>query len=343
MKKLYFLLAAASLTLCASAQLKVTESGQVRLGSLTEDSNKANSDTTSNLRIGGIGPNFSGGRLSFGTGLNFIEHPIQSSSSKGTLNFYTGTGFSFISGGSTVLDYSTSYSISGTGNTLKSNVPVSAPKYLTTSDARAKTDIQPLGNMGNYLGEIVPISYILSYNTQENDSANDGRQKSKTSSMQHQYGFLAQDVREVYPDLVYEDSEGMLSIDYTGFIAILVDAVQNLQGQVREQAEMIETLRNGSKEDTPVENDAVVASLSQNRPNPFRTSTVVSCVLPDDVSSAFLCVYDLNGNQKLRNNITERGNVDITIEGNTLTAGMYIYTLIADGVEIDSKRMILTD
>jgi hypothetical protein len=66
-------------------------------------------------------------------------------------------------------------------------------------------------------------------------------------------------------------------------------------------------------------------------------------VLPDDVSSAFLCVYDLNGNQKLRNNITERGNVDITIEGNTLTAGMYIYTLIADGVEIDSKRMILTD
>jgi hypothetical protein len=37
MKKLYFLLAAASLTLCASAQLKVTESGQVRLGSLTEN------------------------------------------------------------------------------------------------------------------------------------------------------------------------------------------------------------------------------------------------------------------------------------------------------------------
>lgn len=197
--------------------------------------------------------------------------------------------------------------------------------------------------MGNYLGEIVPISYILTNNTQENDSANGGRQKSKTSSTQHQYGFLAQDVREVYPDLVYEDSEGMLSIDYTGFIAILVDAVQNLQGQVREQAEMIETLRNGSKEDTPVENNAIVASLSQNRPNPFRTSTVISCVLPGDVSSALLCVYDLYGNQKLRTNITERGNVDITIEGNTLTAGMYIYTLIADGVEIDSKRMILTD
>lgn len=90
-------------------------------------------------------------------------------------------------------------------------------------------------------------------------------------------------------------------------------------------------------------NGSVVASLSQNRPNPFRTSTVISCVLPDEVSEAFLCVYDLNGNQKMRRDIPQRGSVDITIEGNTLTAGMYIYTLIADGMEIDSKRMILTD
>jgi len=158
-------------------------------------------------------------------------------------------------------------------------------------------------------------------------------------------------VRKVYPDLVYEDCDGMLSIDYTGFIAILVDAVQALQTEskaqsdiIRSQAQTIERLQSllpGSEKQSG--DGAVVASLSQNRPNPFRTSTVVSCVLPDDVSSAFFCVYDLNGNQKLRRDITTRGNVDITIEGNTLTAGMYIYTLIADGLEVDSKRMILTD
>ena len=201
--------------------------------------------------------------------------------------------------------------------------------------------------MSELLADIAPVSYRLIGTTldesNEGGSANGMMRSAAQSNGQHQYGFLAQDVREVYPDLVYEDEDGMLSIDYTGFIPLLVDAVQGLREKVREQEQTIEALKNGTKEGGSTPDGSVVASLSQNRPNPFRTSTVVSCVLPDDVSSAFLCVYDLNGNQKLRTNITERGNVDITIEGNTLTAGMYIYTLIADGVEIDSKRMILTD
>jgi len=30
------------------------------------------------------------------------------------------------------------------------------------------------------------------------------------------------------------------------------------------------------------------------------------------------------------------------IEGNTMEPGMYLYTLIADGKEVDTKKMILT-
>ncbi len=33
----------------------------------------------------------------------------------------------------------------------------------------------------------------------------------------------------------------------------------------------------------------------------------------------------------------------IILNGNELEAGMYIYSLISDGAEIDTKRMILTD
>ena len=56
-----------------------------------------------------------------------------------------------------------------------------------------------------------------------------------------------------------------------------------------------------------------------------------------------ICVYDLSGSQKLRRDIGERGETGIRIEGNTLSPGMYVYSLIVDGAEIDSKRMILTD
>ncbi len=32
----------------------------------------------------------------------------------------------------------------------------------------------------------------------------------------------------------------------------------------------------------------------------------------------------------------------LTIDGYTLDAGMYLYSLIADGKEVDTKKMILT-
>ena len=41
--------------------------------------------------------------------------------------------------------------------------------------------------------------------------------------------------------------------------------------------------------------------------------------------------------------LTERGENFLTIEGYELTPGMYLYALIADGQEVDIKRMILTE
>ena len=43
----------------------------------------------------------------------------------------------------------------------------------------------------------------------------------------------------------------MLSIDYTGFIPILVDAIQNLQSTVETQAATIEALQNKDHEAVP--------------------------------------------------------------------------------------------
>jgi hypothetical protein len=37
------------------------------------------------------------------------------------------------------------------------------------------------------------------------------------------------------------------------------------------------------------------------------------------------------------------GPNSVTIQGSTLTAGMYLYSLVADGQEVDTKRMILTE
>jgi len=376
MKKTTALLMCAAIAVTASAQLKVASNGQIRVGDdkgLTTNISPAAigvypgvgvvipsrfpNDTVSTIHVGGKGMYDSGGLIMFGyrghVSIGESNYDSSAIDNDGVLELEGKGGVRYISGGNTIFSYDPIMRTIGavTKSTFTFTPSVSAPQYLTTSDARCKTDIEPLEDIGSQLRDIVPVSYTLVQETgAENQDAPAGapRKSGAQQNTQHQYGFLAQDVREVYPELVYEDSEGMLSIDYTGFIPILVDAIQNLQTLSEEQAALIsaqaEAIAVLKGEKLPGhDEDSVVASLSQNRPNPFRASTVINCVLPEDVSDAFLCVYDLNGNQKMRRDISGRGSVDITIEGNTLNAGMYIYTLIADGNEIGSKRMILTD
>jgi len=60
------------------------------------------------------------------------------------------------------------------------------------------------------------------------------------------------------------------------------------------------------------------------------------------VAKADLYIYNMKGEQINTYPITERGTISITIEGHSLSTGMYLYALIADGQVIDTKRMILT-
>ena len=52
--------------------------------------------------------------------------------------------------------------------------------------------------------------------------------------------------------------------------------------------------------------------------------------------------YDMSGVQLRSYPIIQMGESSIIINANDLTAGMYLYSLIADGQVIDTKRMILT-
>ena len=53
-------------------------------------------------------------------------------------------------------------------------------------------------------------------------------------------------------------------------------------------------------------------------------------------------VYDMNGGEIAAYPLSSFGNGELTIDGGTFRAGMYLYALIADGQLIDTKQMILT-
>jgi len=150
------------------------------------------------------------------------------------------------------------------------------------------------------------------------------------------FGFIAQELRELYPELIFEDSEGFLAVNYTGMIPVLVDAIKELKSEIDE-------LKGKGFEKT---NATVVstAKLYQNNPNPFSENTEIKYYVPENANEAMICIYDLTGSQIVRFDLRDRGVIStLTVRGRELKAGMYIYSLIVDGREIDSKRMILTD
>ncbi len=182
-------------------------------------------------------------------------------------------------------------------------------------------------------------------------------------------GFVAQDVEKAAQSVGYdfsgvdapENGKGTYGLRYAEFVVPLVKAVQELSEQNNQLLKTVETLKQKIEkleENTPVislrsnteENSVTDLSdiiieqckLYQNAPNPFSQSTQIKYYLPQDVKTACLCIYNLQGTQIKQITITQRGEDSQWISGSELTAGMYLYALIVDGKEVDTKRMILT-
>jgi phosphatidylserine/phosphatidylglycerophosphate/cardiolipin synthase-like enzyme len=82
--------------------------------------------------------------------------------------------------------------------------------------------------------------------------------------------------------------------------------------------------------------------LKQNYPNPFNPSTSIQYSVAKN-SSIMLKVYDVTGKavQTLVNENQTTGVYKVSMKALNMASGVYFYVLEADGVRIDSKKMIL--
>lgn len=76
----------------------------------------------------------------------------------------------------------------------------------------------------------------------ENLAKNFEKQKTKQKEIS-EYGFLAQELKEVYPNLVSQDSSGYYLVDYIGLIPIMVESLKEQKVQIEAQNKKIETLK----------------------------------------------------------------------------------------------------
>jgi hypothetical protein len=156
----------------------------------------------------------------------------------------------------------------------------------------------------------------------------------------NQFGLIAQDVLEVVPEVVTNDSNGY-AVDYIKLIPLLIEAIKEQNAKI--VALETESAKSKLKSaEVFSENEQSTATLSQNVPNPFNENTKIGYYLPTTIQSAVLYIYDLQGKQIKSILITDRETCSVTIQALELQAGMYYYSLIADGNIIGTEKMILT-
>lgn len=219
---------------------------------------------------------------------------------------------------------------------------LTANSVTQTSDYRLKHDIQPVG--AEALAGIMALNPVeFMYNQRQlecGDTVVNLYEEDSPILKNKHYGLIAQELQKVYPDLVIEEGDGYLSVNYIELIPLLIQSVKELTSRL-EEAEKSNAMRAEGTTALPSETLSQT-TLCQNTPNPFTESTSISLSVAEGVTTAILYIYDLNGKQIAEYPVTERGTTSIVIEGRSLEAGMYLYTLIADGNVIDTKRMILT-
>ncbi len=275
-----------------------------------------------------------------------------------------GKSGTYITSGPNALD-TVMYFDTHRGNIVKFNHDVHTSGVFVQSDERFKEDIEPVSDVLPSLYNLEAVSYKLKSNTTKkreglaempvfNAKAQQDKEFfDKLYADQEQgderYGFLAQNVKEVFPDLVHTDETGYMYVDYIGLIPILVQSINELSAKL----EALESEKNDEEATSPIlqaaqssqseiEASLSAAKLYQNAPNPWSSETVIRYNLPQSVATACIYIYDMQGAQLKSIPAQGRGENQVTLTARDLKAGMYLYALVADGQLIDSKQMILT-
>ena len=109
------------------------------------------------------------------------------------------------------------------GDTTVSNDLTVSGDVVVSSDARLKSNIVSLGSTLSRLLLIDGKSYEMK-----------GKQK---------IGVLAQDIKEVFPELVTEDDNEMLAVNYQGLVPVLINALKEQESKFEKQQAEIEELK----------------------------------------------------------------------------------------------------
>ena len=138
-----------------------------------------------------------------------------SSVTNSATSFSTSNTAFVIGNGTDPSNKSDAFKVMFNGDTTVSNDLTVSGDVVISSDARLKSNIVSLGSTLPKLLQIDGKSYEMK-----------GKQK---------IGVLAQEIKEVFPELVSEDDNEMLAVNYQGLVPVLINALKEQDAKMKEQ------------------------------------------------------------------------------------------------------------
>jgi hypothetical protein len=239
----------------------------------------------------------------------------------------------------------TNFALHADGDILFNGI-LSGSNNVMTSDQVFKTNVDSIQNAASILMQLLPKTFFF-------DTANTHNIQ---FSSKRQYGLTAQDVESILPELVYQttkpaeyDSFGNIiypaltykTLNYQAFIAILIKGVQQQQAQINY---LLSNTRSQNPDPDVHQTDVTLINktivLDQNKPNPFRDNTTITYEINRDFQNAMIVFTDQTGTVLRQVPVTEKGKGQINVFASDLTSGIYTYTLVVDGITVESRKMV---
>lgn len=378
MKKKFIIIAFIAAALPVSAQLTVEENGNVILADETTERVKLHVGGQSSINLPGnigtrsviyslepgtntallgeaVSPTTVSGIKNIGvcglagnaqSGYNYGTAGVMTSFTNGTgiygsvCTSYVGNPYPNIDGIYAGYFYGTTKVV---GNIIASNI-------LNMSDINLKENITPIFEEEGQsalqsIMDMNVVKYNLKQDVYEEIEKIENEEYAayiKDQRERKHFGVIAQELNTIYPNLVVKGQDGYLSVNYIELVPVLIQAIKDLKKELDEA-------KGVGEEQTPrhlladigTANDDGGTKLFNNTPNPFNEKTKIRFQLGTDVKSASICIFDMQG-KMLKEYELGTNDTQLSISASEFHEGMYLYSLIANGQEIDTKRMILT-
>lgn len=245
--------------------------------------------------------------------------------------------------------------------------------WTTFSDGRYKQNLRDNVPGLAFINRLKPLTYTLNIaaiKAQAQSTISNNRLKGDVqqpqrgtaynqsgNSAQLYTGFVAQEVAAIADSLHYqfsgvdkpEKENGFYGLRYAEFVVPLVKAVQELHSQMEaenkslkeELAALKKMVQELQKTLMPSTHTNSKAYLEQNAPNPVQGSSIIHYSAPIGTRNLSLQISNTKGQVVLNASLNKKGAGQYQIDSGRLAAGVYTYTLIADGQVAGSRNMIV--